>query len=244
SFFLVGYTLAFAAALVASHLLRLAIAAVLLLLYLAYLYRALRHGDLAEDESLDDLHAGLLIEGGLQRVGYDPRDHSGDPHFVLVAVQTLIALALIVGGARLFVTEVEWLSATALGLPTAVVALVVAPVATELPETFNSVLWIARDKDTLALNNVTGAMAFQGTLPVTLGIVFTSWDLNLHWGTAGFLNAVSVVLAIVSATIVLYRAGNTEDHPLEPSPFLVGGAFYVLFIALAAYFVLGVGSAV
>ncbi|WP_324603245.1 hypothetical protein [Halarchaeum acidiphilum] len=120
--------------------------------------------------------------------------------------------------------------------------LIVAPVATELPETFNSVLWLARDKDTLALNNVTGAMAFQGTLPVTLGLVFSDWNLHLRWGTEGFLNAISVLLAIVGALVVFFRArtAGEADRPdvLDPSPFLIGGLLYVLFLAVAVSFVL------
>jgi cation:H+ antiporter len=110
-------------------------------------------------------------------------------------------------------------------------------VATELPEAFNSVIWLARDKDTLALNNITGAMAFQGTLPVTLGILFTSWDLGLAWGTVGFLNAVSVLFAIVAGCIVLLRARRVGEADFDPIPFLGSGLFYVLFIGLAVYFV-------
>ncbi|NIS29615.1 MAG: sodium:calcium antiporter, partial [Actinobacteria bacterium] len=64
---------------------------------------------------------------------------------------------------------------------------------------------------TLALGNITGAMAFQGTLPVTLGIVFTSWNLSLEWGTTGFLNGFSAVLAIVSGGILYYRARTVGD---------------------------------
>jgi len=239
SFFLVGYTLAFAAALT-PHVISVAIAVVLVALYLAYLYFTLKAGELGEEGDLDDLHLGMFLERFLARVGWDPRGHGENPHFVLVALQTLGALALIVLGARLFVNEVEWLSESVLGAPTPVVALLIAPVATELPETFNSVLWLSRDKDTLALNNITGAMAFQGTLPVTLGILFTSWDLDLVWRTPGFLNAASVVLAVVAALFVFYRARRT-DGTLAPAPFLVGGLFYLAFIALTVYFVFGTG---
>jgi len=39
----------------------------------------------------------------------------------------------------------------------ALLALVIAPIATELPEKFNSVIWIRQRKDTLAMGNITGA---------------------------------------------------------------------------------------
>jgi cation:H+ antiporter len=41
----------------------------------------------------------------------------------------------------------------------------------------NSFLWLYRKKDTLAVGNVTGAMVFQGTFPVSVGLVGTEWVL-------------------------------------------------------------------
>ncbi len=81
----------------------------------------------------------------------------------------MISLAAIVGGAELFVTAIEEIS-TSLGLPLLVLALILAPLATELPEKANSVLWVRTGKDTLAAGNVTGAMAFQATIPVAFGL--------------------------------------------------------------------------
>ncbi|WP_233553898.1 hypothetical protein [Halococcus sp. IIIV-5B] len=120
--------------------------------------------------------------------------------------------------------------------------MLLAPLATELPETFNSVLWMARGSDTLALGNITGAMAFQSTIPVTLGILFTSWDLSLQWGTTGFLNALSAVLALVSAGLVYRRVRSADGRELRPAPFLLGGVLYVGFVAFALYAVLVLGA--
>ena len=89
----------------------------------------------------------------------------------------LVSLAAIVGGAELFVGEVESIAAS-LGVAPLVLALVLAPLATELPEKLNSILWVRDGKDTLALGNVTGAMAFQATIPVAFGLVATHWDLE------------------------------------------------------------------
>ena len=240
SFFLVGYTLAFLTALVDDRLFHYAVGAVLVVLYLVYLWRSLRSGELIAHEGLDDLHLGLIVEETLEPLPgpWPTKRHRADPGVVLVVVQTLLALGIIIGGAHLFVAEVQWASREVLGIPAAVVALLLAPLATELPEKFNSVLWISRDKDTLALGNITGAMAFQGTLPVTLGIVFTSWNLSLEWGTAGFLNGFSAVLAIVSGGILYLRARSVGDGNMHPRPFLVGGAFYLLFIVVLVYHVL------
>ena len=54
-----------------------------------------------------------------------------------------------------------------------VLSLVLAPLATEMPEKANSVLWVRRGKDALALGNITGAMTFQASIPVALGLAFT-----------------------------------------------------------------------
>jgi cation:H+ antiporter len=252
SFFLVGYTLALLAALIPSSFsvggvavgayIGYAIGALLVVLYLFYVYRSLKSGELIEGEDLDDLFLGELLEKGWGPVPAIRHDggrgsHASNPGRSLVILQTLIALVIIILGAHLFVEEVSFFSEEVLNVPTAVLALLLAPLATELPEKFNSVIWISRDKDTLAIGNITGAMAFQGTLPVTLGIVFTSWNLSLEWGTAGFLNAFSAVLAIVSGAILYLRARSAADEPMNPSPFLLGGVLYLLFIAVLVYHV-------
>ncbi|MFB6196687.1 MAG: sodium:calcium antiporter [Halobacteriaceae archaeon] len=238
-FFLGGYTLALLAALVHQRIIAYAIGGLLIVLYLTYLVRTLRSGELIENEDLDALHFGHIAE---EVAGHSPLhnpeegEHALDPGLVLVALQTAFALGLIIGGAHAFVSEITW-AAGAIGIPEAVLALLIAPLATELPEKFNSVLWISRDKDTLAIGNITGAMAFQGTLPVTLGIVYTSWNLTLDWGTAGFLNAFSAILAIISGLILYYRARSTGEGNMNPRPFLIGGAFYLLFIVVLIYHV-------
>ena len=242
SFFLVAYTLAVAAAFVPKSF-SIGIAVVLLGLYAAYVYRSLRSGDLGEDDNMDDHYLGVVVEGGLEAVGVDSdREHGSDPHTILVALQTLVALGFIVLGAQLFVTEIEFFSETVFSVPAAIVSLLLAPLATELPETFNSVLWMSRESDTLALGNITGAMAFQSTIPVTLGILFTSWDLSFQWGTTGFLNAISAVFALVSAGLVSLRVRSADGRELRPAPFLFAGVFYVGFVALALYFVFVLGA--
>jgi cation:H+ antiporter len=57
-----------------------------------------------------------------------------------------------------------------------VLSLVLAPFATELPEKANSFFWVRDGKDSLALGNITGAMVFQSTIPVSIGLLFTNWS--------------------------------------------------------------------
>ncbi|MEJ7841474.1 MAG: hypothetical protein WKF95_06850 [Rubrobacter sp.] len=100
---------------------------------------------------------------------------SRPPTWAVVA-QLVIALVLIVVGAQVFVDAVE-LSSEAVGLP-AGLGRELAPLATELPEKLNSIIWVRDGKDTLALGNITGAMVFQSTIPVAIGVLFTPWVLG------------------------------------------------------------------
>ncbi|MFB6302259.1 MAG: sodium:calcium antiporter [Haloferacaceae archaeon] len=252
SFFLVGYTLAFLAAIIHNELVSIAIGITLVLLYAIYLYRTLTSGELADEEEMEDLLLGKVVDGALSTGGSSDtvpdggaQNLRGDPPLWLVLVQAAIALGIIIGGAHLFVGEVSYFATEVLGMPTAVLALLLAPLATELPEKFNSVIWISRDKDTLAIGNMTGAMAFQGTLPVTLGVLFTSWNLSLQWGTTGFLNGFSAILAIISGVILYARARNIDtgqnEATMSPYPFLLVGSFYALFAGILLYHVLVLG---
>ncbi|MEO5939368.1 MAG: sodium:calcium antiporter, partial [Candidatus Limnocylindrales bacterium] len=89
----------------------------------------------------------------------DPATPNGEsvvPRLRVVNLQVLAALGLIIIGAFFFVDAVEHLSSS-FGIAPIIVALVIAPIATELPEKFNSVIWVRQGKDTLAMGNITGA---------------------------------------------------------------------------------------
>jgi cation:H+ antiporter len=82
-----------------------------------------------------------------------------------------------VGGAHLFVEQIIEL-ADSIGVEPLALSLVLAPLATELPEKANSFFWVREGKDSLALGNITGAMVFQSTMPVAFGLAFTAWEFD------------------------------------------------------------------
>jgi cation:H+ antiporter len=86
-------------------------------------------------------------------------------------------LGLMAGGAHMFVHVIKD-TALGMGISPLVLSLLIAPVATELPEAMNSFFWVYQKKDTLAVGNITGAMVFQGTFPVAIGLVGTTWQLD------------------------------------------------------------------
>jgi cation:H+ antiporter len=145
------------------------------------------------------------------------------PQILLIASQIIVAVAAMIYGSRLFVQNLQQIS-TIFGLNPMLFALILAPIATELPEKFNSISWMLKGKDSLALGNLTGAMVFQSVFPVTVGLLFTSWQLTrLAFISAGF--------SLLSAAILL--AAVTRTKKISPYILLLSGSFYLLyFLAL------------
>jgi cation:H+ antiporter len=94
-----------------------------------------------------------------------------------VVTQALVTLTIIFVASQLFVHALEAIGPM-LGLPATVTALLLSPIATELPEIMNAVIWIRQGKTRLALANISGAMMIQTTVPSGLGILFTRWRFD------------------------------------------------------------------
>ena len=205
-FFIVAFSLALLATLAADVApVRWIIALGLLSMYPLYLFKTLRHeGEVGEEP--EQLHLDRIFRRGSHKLQ-------------LIGPQVLLGLSGIVGGAFLFVDNVHDL-AIGLGLPTVILSLIIAPIATELPEKINSVLWARNGKDTLALGNITGALVFQSCFPVAFGVAFTSWRLSV--GTVG-----TTVIAIISALVYLRLI---EKGSLRPVHLMQGAIVYVLTI--------------
>jgi len=187
-------------------------AALLVGVYVLYVRRTLQAGgDADEEEELKPLYFDTSKQ--------DP------PNTFQIVAQAVAALALIIGGAELFVTEITKL-ADDIGVSALVLSLIIAPLATELPEKINSVIWMRRDKDQLAVGNVTGAMAFQGTIPVALGLVVTEWQLDRFATAAG-------CLALGGAGLAYWRLEKGTMNV----PAAVGWA--VLFLSLIVFVIVG-----
>ena len=142
----------------------------------------------------------------------------------VIIVQLLLGLALLVAGAKGFIHGVEDAS-TILGISALLLSLLIIPIATELPEKINSVLWIRKGKDTLAFGNITGAMVFQGTLLPAIGIMLTPWEPRQEV----LLGIIVTLIAAVWLRYVVARSGVRVWH------LLVNGALYLtyLFLVLA-----------
>ena len=193
-FFLAFFALSLALAWGPPAALRIPIGVLALLAYPLYIRRTLaRGGDVQEQATLDP----LVFERRPER--------RMDPSLLLSVLQLLVGLGAMVGGAHLFVDELLKLAGD-LGVDAVVLALILAPLATELPEKVNSFFWVREGKDSLALGNITGAMVFQSTIPFGIGLLFTDWALSLN-------AAFSVALGLAGGFLAyeaLQRRGRFE----------------------------------
>ncbi len=166
----------------------------------------------------------LAYEGELVFRTPDPlvfARHRAVPGWLPVVGQVLVSFAFVFLGARLFVRVINHV-AQYLGLPVFAFSLLIAPVATEMPELINSVLWMGQKKDTLALANITGAMVLQSSLLPALGIAYTPWQLT----PVGLLSAGLALLSCGVAYATLVRYGVLPGWLLV----LLGTTLYPLFV--------------
>jgi cation:H+ antiporter len=143
------------------------------------------------------------------------------PSRAAVLVQTLITLGLIFVASQLFVQQLEW-AGPALGLPPMVVALLLSPIATELPETMNALIWVRQGKTQLAMANISGAMMIQATIPSGLGLLFTPWRFTAPLVLAGVVTMLAVGYLLVLLRTDRLTAGRLAGAALFYSAFAVG----------------------
>ncbi len=219
-FFLFAFTLAFLVAFAPYEyrLLRVFVALMLVLTYFYYVLETIKASSaLVKDghatEESKGLYLGLIIK----------------EHMALVLLQLLIALALIIIGAKGFVGGVEGL-AEILHLPVMALALLIVPIATELPEKINSLIWIRSGKDTMAVGNITGAMVFQGSLLPAIGIFLTPWTINVTV-------AASSVITILAGLWLYYIVLRVKK--ITAPLFILNGLLYIAFVAIVLALTLG-----
>lgn len=203
TFFLV-YMIAFGAAFIPMKAGRIAVGVLLLVIYAIYVKRTFARTPSGGDHDLNPLHFHRWVD---------------EPHFWAIVGQLLFALIIMVGGAQLFLYSVTKL-APIIGITPFVLSVIITPIATELPEKFNSVTWVRQKKDTLALGNISGAMVFQSSVTPAIGIFFTSWELKAD-------ALASIVIAIIAAAIAWGEM--TWRKRISPYSLLIGGLLYLAY---------------
>jgi cation:H+ antiporter len=246
TFFLVLYTLAVVLAVLPPglHFLKGYVGWVFLPAYFLYLFLVLRTPKRTpedieeareEAEAFDELTLGTWLRRWV--AGIDPTK----PAMWLVVAQVAVSFAAIVVGAKFFAAFVEDVS-HALGFHALLVSLILAPIATELPEAANSLIWTKDGKDVIALGNVAGAMVFQSTVPVSIGVLLTAWDLGPSSSAWPFALMTCVFALISGALIWVQLRVRARENALPVSALVLGGSLYFVFIAYTIYAVLSGGT--
>jgi len=213
-FFLIAFGLALLAAILPS-MIKIAIVVLLGLTYAAYLFKTIN----AHDEF------AVCADTGKQEPDEAPELYAhklGLPDTLATTlIQTVLGLIAIIYMAEIFVHELE-AAASHWSISPLILSLIITPVATELPEKVNSVIWSSQGKDTLAMGNITGAMVFQSSIPCSIGILFTPWKLE-------FMPALCGILAVISALIILITCKTRNK--LHASTLVLVGSLYLVYLA-------------
>jgi cation:H+ antiporter len=138
-------------------------------------------------------------EHDLEPLKIRPRDQL--PSLFWASGQTLAALAVIFAASRIFVAQLGAIGPW-LGLPPQLVSLLLSPIATEMPETMNAIIWVRQGKERMALANISGAMMIQATVPTAFGLFFTPWHLD-----PALLLSAGVTAAAVLYLFFAFRGG-------------------------------------
>ncbi len=218
NFFLMAFSLACVAMFVphTNSAMRATLSFGMVFIYFIYIMMTLR----ASAELVEDGH-GTEAESAmfLSRIGIPTNT-------ITIMVQLLLGLGLLVLGAEGFIHGIQQ-AAPILGITALMLSLMIVPIATELPEKVNSILWVRRNKDTLAFGNITGAMVFQGTLLPAIGISLTPWTPQ----PAVFLGIVITLIAAMWLRIMLARGDLKVWH------LWVNGSLYALYLSLMLFYI-------
>ncbi|BAI61700.1 sodium/calcium exchanger protein [Methanocella paludicola SANAE] len=225
-FFILAYGIAAIAAFIPEEYrtVKLIIAIGLLLIYIAYMVRTLKaDGETSEEDETKCLY----FDSYVGKLTGNKVDASAEPSLITIVAQVFISLAIIVLGANIFVNQVNE-AATLLGISPLILSLLISPLATELPEMFNSILWVREGKDIFAVGNILGAMVYQSCILAFIGIVLTPWHFSPGDPTQ-LLQIISIAIALFSAAVLYF---NSSKDTLKIWTLLLCGVFYIVLITL------------
>jgi cation:H+ antiporter len=148
-----------------------------------------------------------------------PRD--SDPSLFWAALQTIAALAIIFAASRLFVAQLDRVGPW-LGMAPQRVAVLFSPIATEMPEVMNAIIWIRQGKRNLALANISGAMMIQATVPSAFGLFGTPWRFDRP-----LIIAAGVTVLAIIVLMLMFRRGRVTGARLAGV-----SLFYLVFLGI------------
>ncbi len=217
-FFSFGYALAILLAIshnfYVNHLVDFVVVVVLFISYFFYVLLTIRASSALVDEGHGTEAEDPLY---LQRFLCLPSNR------LSVVLQAAIGFVGLIYFAKVFINGLSG-TAQLLHIPIFLLSVVLIPLATELPEKVNSIMWIRKGKDTLAMANISGAMVFQGILLPIMGILMTNWQLTPE-------KSISCIATFI-AVWWLYTH-STPNNPLRVKHFILNALIYGLSLVLS-----------
>lgn len=212
-FFLMAFVIATIAMVVPENLyvVRVGLSILLMGLYLFYLVLTCK----ASKKLVSDGHGVVPSEPLLfSKIGLGQ-------HTATIVAQLIVGLGLLLVGAKGFIHSVEATSHL-LGISPLLLSLLIIPIATELPEKVNSLIWVRKNKDTLAFGNLTGAMVFQGTLLPAMGILWTPWQ-------PGKIVMTGIIVTLIAAA---WLRINASQKGIRIMMLCFNGLLYLIYLGL------------
>jgi cation:H+ antiporter len=204
------FAVAITCSLVPSYPVKVLVAFGLIGAYFAYVFAQLGK-EAGEHRELDRLHFHRRV---------------AVPHTWRVVFQVVVGIAGMIYGAHLFVDNLSQVAA-GIGLSAVVLSILLSPVATELPEVMNAVLWVRQGKEDLAMGNVSGSMLVQSAIPCALGLAFSPWTLS-------FAPLLGVAAILLSTAFIFW---NLRSARLNARRLLFAGLPYAGLVV--AFIVMG-----
>lgn len=221
TYFIIALSIAMLATLFPDAISKIVFTVILLGIYVTYFVTTLRegsnHNHSEEDaEGVDALYISSVAVAGFRLPS----------NLFWMIAQVLLSLLGIIYFAHRFIISIEEASVM-MNVSPLVLSLIIAPIATELPEKVNSWFWASSGKDGLAMGNITGAMVFQSAIPCAVGVSMTPWDLDSH-------TMFCFVLALLSAFILLLSLKVFKRVHAATLTFL--GFLYLLYLVAIILF--------
>lgn len=218
-FFLLSYLLVLVASVLPGQgiyrFIRITLALSLPVIYFIYLLLTIRQ---SADRQMQNSTVSSTQKLLLNRLGLPL-------HLLSILLQLILSMVMLVYSADMFIDVISKVAVTWQIQPF-ILSLVIIPIATELPEKINSIIWLYKSKDTLAMSNITGALVFQGSILPMLGILVTDWKLE----------QAIIINIIITLVAVLWIYFNAYRNNLRVWHFLLNGVLYLLNIGLCVFF--------
>lgn len=212
-FFFIFYTIAVLASFIKFPHSKILFAILLLIGYGTYIFRTIKQDKNDEEKEETPLYfqicpTNLII------------------HTIILIIQICASLIGIIYFSHLFVKSLTYF-ANITNIQPMILSLFLAPIATEMPEIINSVIWVKNSKDNLAMANLSGAIVYQSAILTAIGILLTNWSLN----SEALINIFLVYLSIITLYVIMSK----YQDKIPVKIFLLNGFYWLIYVVYVIF---------